>query len=70
VEGLLLGFAAFDEHAIRRGIVTLAAALEQSAPRTKARTAAPSAGLATFARPGVREGIRLQTPGEPGSGRR
>jgi GntR family transcriptional regulator / MocR family aminotransferase len=47
VEGLLLGFAAFDERAIRRGIVTLAAALEQSAPRTKARTAVPSAGLAT-----------------------
>jgi GntR family transcriptional regulator / MocR family aminotransferase len=47
VEGLLLGFAAFDERAIRRGIVALAAALEKSAPRTKARTAAPSAGLAT-----------------------
>jgi len=32
VEGLLLGFAAFDEREIRRGIVTLATALEQSAP--------------------------------------
>lgn len=31
VEGLLLGFAAFDERKIRRGIITLAAALEQSA---------------------------------------
>jgi GntR family transcriptional regulator/MocR family aminotransferase len=32
VEGLLLGFAAFDEHQIRRGIVALAGALEQSTP--------------------------------------
>jgi GntR family transcriptional regulator / MocR family aminotransferase len=32
VEGLLLGFAAFDERQIRRGIVTLTVALEQSAP--------------------------------------
>jgi GntR family transcriptional regulator / MocR family aminotransferase len=32
VEGLLLGFAAFDEREIRRGIVTLTAALEQSSP--------------------------------------
>jgi len=32
VEGLLLGFAAFDERQIRRGIVSLADALEQSAP--------------------------------------
>jgi len=35
VEGLLLGFAAFDEREIRRGIITLAAALEQRAPRSK-----------------------------------
>ena len=35
VEGLLLGFAAFDEREIRRGIVTLVAALEQSAPLSK-----------------------------------
>ncbi len=32
VKGLLLGFAAFDERQIRRGIVALAGALEQSAP--------------------------------------
>ena len=32
VEGLLLGFAAFDERQIRRGIVALADAFEQSAP--------------------------------------
>jgi GntR family transcriptional regulator/MocR family aminotransferase len=32
VKGLLLGFAAFDERQIRRGIVSLADALEQSAP--------------------------------------
>jgi GntR family transcriptional regulator/MocR family aminotransferase len=31
VEGLLLGFAAFDERQIRRGIITLAGALEQCA---------------------------------------
>ena len=47
VEGLLLGFAAFDEREIRRGIVTLTAALEQSAPRSKVKTAAPLAGVAT-----------------------
>ncbi len=47
VEGLLLGFAAFDEREIRRGIVTLAAALEQGAPRSKVRTAAPLAGVGT-----------------------
>jgi GntR family transcriptional regulator/MocR family aminotransferase len=40
VEGLLLGFAAFDEREIRRGIVTLAAAFEQSATLSKARTIA------------------------------
>jgi GntR family transcriptional regulator/MocR family aminotransferase len=33
VEGLLLGFAAFDEREIRRGIVTLARALEQVYPK-------------------------------------
>ena len=43
VEGLLLGFAAFDEREIRGGIVTLAAALEQRAPRSKVRIAAPLA---------------------------
>jgi GntR family transcriptional regulator / MocR family aminotransferase len=32
VEGLLLGFAAFDERQIRRGIIALAGALEQSIP--------------------------------------
>jgi DNA-binding transcriptional MocR family regulator len=48
VEGLLLGFAAFDEREIRRGIVTLTAALERSAPRSKVKTAAPLvAGVAT-----------------------
>jgi GntR family transcriptional regulator/MocR family aminotransferase len=47
VEGLLLGFAAFDEREIRRGIVTLAAALAQSSPRSKVKTAAPLAGVAT-----------------------
>jgi GntR family transcriptional regulator/MocR family aminotransferase len=30
VEGLLLGFAAFEQRQIRRGIVALAGALEQS----------------------------------------
>jgi len=35
VEGLLLGFAAFDEREIRRGIITLAVALEQNAPRSR-----------------------------------
>ena len=43
VEGLLLGFAAFDEREIRGGIVTLAAALEPRAPRSKVRIAAPLA---------------------------
>ncbi len=50
MEGLLLGFAAFDQREIRRGIVTLAAALEQGAPRSKARTTAPLAGVATSRR--------------------
>jgi GntR family transcriptional regulator/MocR family aminotransferase len=30
VEGVMLGFAAFDKREIRRGILTLVAALEQS----------------------------------------
>jgi hypothetical protein len=47
VEGLQLGFAAFDERKIRQGIVTLAAALEQGAQHSKARTAAPFAGFAS-----------------------
>jgi GntR family transcriptional regulator/MocR family aminotransferase len=50
VEGLLLGFAAFDEREIRRGIVTLAAALEQRAPRSKVRIPAPLASVATSRR--------------------
>jgi len=47
VEGLLLGFAAFDEREICRGIVTLAAALERGASSSKVRSAAPPANLAT-----------------------
>jgi DNA-binding transcriptional MocR family regulator len=47
VEGLLLGFAAFDERQIRRGIVTLAAALEQSATLSKIRNVAPRGAVAT-----------------------
>jgi len=31
LKGLLLGFAAFDETAIRRGLIQLATALEQNA---------------------------------------
>jgi GntR family transcriptional regulator / MocR family aminotransferase len=37
VEGLLLGFAGFDEREIRRGIVTLAGALEQGASLSRVR---------------------------------
>jgi GntR family transcriptional regulator/MocR family aminotransferase len=33
VEGLLLGFAAFDEDEIRRGVISLTAALERSVTR-------------------------------------
>jgi GntR family transcriptional regulator/MocR family aminotransferase len=47
VEGLLLGFAAFDEREICRGIVTLAGALERGASSSKVRSAAPLANLAT-----------------------
>jgi len=47
VEGLLLGFAAFDEREIRRGIVTLAGALEQGASLSKARSTAPLASIGT-----------------------
>ena len=39
LEGLLLGFAAFDEREIGRGIIALAVALEQSAHSPKVRTA-------------------------------
>jgi GntR family transcriptional regulator/MocR family aminotransferase len=45
MEGLLLGFAAFDEREIRRGIVTLTAALEQSASLSKVRNFGPRAAL-------------------------
>jgi GntR family transcriptional regulator/MocR family aminotransferase len=52
VEGLLLGFAAFDEREIGRGIVTLAGALERGASSSQARSsqvrsAAPLANIAT-----------------------
>jgi len=47
VEGLMLGFAAFDEREIRRGIVTLARALEQGASLSKVRSVAPMANIAT-----------------------
>jgi GntR family transcriptional regulator / MocR family aminotransferase len=47
VEGLLLGFAAFDEREIRRGIVTLAGALEQGASLSKIRSVAPLGNIAT-----------------------
>jgi GntR family transcriptional regulator / MocR family aminotransferase len=47
VEGLLLGFAAFDEREIRRGIVTLAGALERRARLSKVRSVAPLANIAT-----------------------
>ena len=47
VEGLLLGFAAFEEREIRRGIVTLASALEQSASLSRVRAVAPRANIAT-----------------------
>jgi len=47
VQGLLLGFAAFDEREIRRGIVTLAGALEQGASLSKVRSVAPLANIAT-----------------------
>lgn len=47
VEGLLLGFAAFDEREIRRGIVTLAGALEQGASLSKVRSVVPLAIIAT-----------------------
>jgi GntR family transcriptional regulator/MocR family aminotransferase len=33
--GVLLGFAAFDENAIRRGLLQLAAALEGKNPKPK-----------------------------------
>ena len=47
VEGLLLGFAAFDEREIRRGIVTLAGALERGVSLSKVRSVAPLANIAT-----------------------
>ena len=46
VEGLLLGFAAFDEREIRCGIVTLAGALEQGASLSKVKSVAPVANIA------------------------
>jgi GntR family transcriptional regulator / MocR family aminotransferase len=45
LQGLLLGFAAFDEREIHRGVVSLAAALEQCARRPKGNTFAPGARL-------------------------
>jgi GntR family transcriptional regulator/MocR family aminotransferase len=45
VQGLLLGFAAFDEREIHRGVLGLAAALEQGARRSEASTVAPGARL-------------------------
>jgi GntR family transcriptional regulator / MocR family aminotransferase len=47
VEGLLLGFAAFEERQIRRGIVALAGALNQKATSSKFKTVTPLASIAT-----------------------
>ena len=47
LEGLLLCCAAFDELEIRRGIVTLAGALEQGASLSEVRSVAPLANIAT-----------------------
>jgi hypothetical protein len=47
VEGSLLGFAAFDEREVHRGIITLAGALEQGASLSKVRSIASLANIAT-----------------------
>ncbi|HEV2298408.1 MAG TPA: PLP-dependent aminotransferase family protein [Candidatus Acidoferrales bacterium] len=41
VQGLMLGFAAFDEHEIRRGVIKLAAALEHGTANSKRGIARP-----------------------------
>jgi GntR family transcriptional regulator / MocR family aminotransferase len=47
VEGLLLGFAAFNEDEIRRGMISLTAALEQGNRLSNGRTVAQRAHIAT-----------------------